>query len=119
MRHHEEYESAAARHQLTGIQARVLALLARRPLPMRRLAERLKCEPSNITGLVDRLEARGMVRRRADPADRRVKLVVVTDEGRDAAEQVRSAADFTRAPLAGLSEEDRAALRELLRRVLG
>ncbi|CAM5247536.1 hypothetical protein STANM309S_05279 [Streptomyces tanashiensis] len=63
-RYYEEYEQAAAQHALTGAQARVLGLLSLDPLPMRRIAQKLKCEPSNITGIVDRLEARGLVERR-------------------------------------------------------
>lgn len=63
-RYYEEYEQAAAQHSLTGAQARVLGLLSLDPLPMRRIAQKLKCEPSNITGIVDRLEARGLVERR-------------------------------------------------------
>ncbi|MYV70621.1 MarR family transcriptional regulator, partial [Streptomyces sp. SID2131] len=81
-RYYEEYEQAAAQHSLTGAQARVLGLLSLEPLPMRRIAQKLKCEPSNITGIVDRLEARGLVERRPAPDDRRVKLAVPTDEGR-------------------------------------
>ena len=42
---------------------------------MRHLASLLKCDPSNVTFLVDRLEERGLVERQTDPADRRVKLV--------------------------------------------
>ena len=81
VRYHEEYDAVAAGHQLTGAQARVLGLLAREPLPMRRIAEQLKCEPSNVTGIVDRLEVRGLVQRRPDPADRRVKLAAATPAG--------------------------------------
>ena len=81
-RYYEEYEQAAAEHSLTGAQARVLSLLSVEPLPMRRIAQSLKCEPSNVTGIVDRLEARGLVERRPDPADRRVKLAAPTEEGR-------------------------------------
>ena len=51
------------------------------PTPMRRLAEQMKCEASNLTGLVDRLESRGLVERRPDPGDRRVRLLALTDEG--------------------------------------
>src|SRR3954471_20142446 len=80
-RYHEEYEDAAARHGLTGAQARVLGLLALEPLPMRQIAQRLKCEPSNITGIVDRREARGLVERRPSPGDRRVKVAAPTEEG--------------------------------------
>ncbi|MGW5132835.1 MarR family winged helix-turn-helix transcriptional regulator [Streptomyces sp. NPDC004135] len=118
-RFHEDYESAAAEHALTGAQARLLSLLCLEPLPMRRLAQRLKCEPSNVTGIVDRLEARGLVERRPDPADRRVKVAAATEEGRRVARSLREALRFAREPLAGLSEGERLALRDALRGMLG
>ncbi|MFC6062066.1 MarR family winged helix-turn-helix transcriptional regulator [Streptomyces ochraceiscleroticus] len=118
-RYHEEYEHAAAEHALTGAQARVLGLLAREPLPMRRIAQRLKCEPSNVTGIVDRLESRGLVERRPDPADRRVKLAAPTEAGRSTAEELRAALGFAREPLGGLTFAERTVLKELLRRMLG
>ncbi len=117
-RYYEEYDAAAAKHQLTGAQARVLGLLSREPLPMRRIAERLKCEPSNVTGIVDRLEVRGLVERQLDPADRRVKLAAVTPQGRATAERLRTSLEFAREPLAGLSAQDRTVLRDLLRQML-
>ncbi|MEU5514357.1 MarR family transcriptional regulator [Streptomyces griseoaurantiacus] len=117
-RYHEEYEEAAAGHALTGAQARLLSLLSLEPLPMRRLARKLKCEPSNVTGIVDRLESRGLVERRPDPADRRVKLAAATEEGRRVARGLRESLHFARAPLAALPEEDRVRLRDLLRRML-
>src|SRR5205823_1066928 len=52
-----------------------------RPLPMGRLAETLSCDASNITGLVDRLESRGLVQRRASTQDRRVKELQLTPTG--------------------------------------
>ncbi|SCK40310.1 MarR family winged helix-turn-helix transcriptional regulator [Streptomyces sp. WMMB 322] len=118
-RYHEEYELAAADHSLTGAQARVLALLAREPTPMRQVARQLKCEPSNVTGIVDRLESRGLAVRRADQADRRVKLAAATEEGIDLAERLREALDFAREPLAGLTPDERTVLRDLLQRMLG
>ncbi|WP_328496578.1 MarR family transcriptional regulator [Streptomyces sp. NBC_00414] len=117
-RYHEEYEDAAAEHALTGAQARLLSLLSLEPLPMRRLAQKLKCEPSNVTGIVDRLEARGLAERRPDPSDRRVKLAAVTEEGRAVARSLRLSLRFAREPLAGLSREERMALRGLLLRML-
>ncbi|GAA3072809.1 MarR family transcriptional regulator [Streptomyces glomeratus] len=117
-RYHEEYEEAAGAHALTGAQARLLSLLSLEPLPMRRLAQKLKCEPSNVTGIVDRLEVRGLVERRPDPADRRVKVAAATDEGRRLAHSLRDSLDFAREPLAGLSHEEQLALRDLLRRML-
>jgi DNA-binding MarR family transcriptional regulator len=117
-RFYADYEDAAGEHTLTGAQARLLSLLSLEPLPMRKLAKKLKCEPSNVTGIVDRLEARGLVERRPDPADRRVKLAAATDEGRRVAGDLRDGLRFAREPLAGLSEEERTALRDLLRRML-
>src|SRR5215470_20277976 len=81
-RYHEEYEQAAAKHSLTGAQARVLGLLSLDPMPMRGIARKLKCEPSNVTGIVDRLESRGLVERQPSPGDRRVKVAAPTAEGR-------------------------------------
>ncbi|MGW1075495.1 MarR family winged helix-turn-helix transcriptional regulator [Streptomyces sp. NPDC002537] len=118
-RYHEEYEEAAAKHSLTGAQAKVLTLLARDPQPMRRIAQQLKCEPSNVTGIVDRLEARGLAERHPDPDDRRVKLAVATTEGTATAERLRESLGFAREPLAALSTRERTVLRDLLQRMLG
>ena len=49
---------------------------------MRGVAARLGFDSSNLTGLVDRLEARGLIARHPDPTDRRVKAVALTAEGR-------------------------------------
>ncbi|MFR9675050.1 MarR family winged helix-turn-helix transcriptional regulator [Streptomyces sp. TR06-5] len=118
-RYHAEYELAAADHALTGAQARVLTLLARQPTPMRKIADQLRCEPSNVTGIVDRLEARGLVERRPDPADRRVKVAAATEAGRDTAGSLRGSLDFAREPLADLTSLERRVLRDLLARMLG
>jgi len=53
-------------------------------LPLGQLAERLSCVKSNVTQLVDRLEADGLVSRAGDPNDRRSRLAVLTDAGRRA-----------------------------------
>ena len=50
-------------------------------VPMSSLAGMLFCDASNVTGLVDRLESRGLVRRRPSPADRRVKVLILTPTG--------------------------------------
>ena len=49
--------------------------------PMRALAQQLFCDPSNVTGIVDRLEARGLIERRSLETDRRVKIIRLTPEG--------------------------------------
>src|SRR5918997_2224495 len=51
------------------------------PVPMSTLAAALHCDNSNVTGLVDGLEAQGLVERRPGQRDRRVRMVVVTDRG--------------------------------------
>src|SRR5580765_6189935 len=51
-------------------------------LPLGQLADRLACVKSNVTQLVDRLEAEGLVTRSADPEDKRSRLASITDAGR-------------------------------------
>ncbi|MGH3932203.1 MAG: MarR family winged helix-turn-helix transcriptional regulator [Pseudonocardiaceae bacterium] len=77
-----EQEEAAALVRLTPAQATVLTSLAA-PMSMRSLARRMHCDPSNITGIVDRLQDKGLVERSTDPKDRRVKRVAATNSGRD------------------------------------
>ena len=64
----------AAEFEMSPMQAHVLRLLEPgEPLPMRTLARKLCCDASNVTGIVDRLEERGLVRRAAAPSDRRAR----------------------------------------------
>src|SRR5688572_4426787 len=58
-----------------------LRILGAGSRPMGELARILACDSSNMTGITDRLEERGLVRRQPDERDRRVKLIVLTDEG--------------------------------------
>src|SRR5687768_16207453 len=72
----------AAELRLSPAQCHVLHLIEpRRSIPMGQLAETLACDASNVTGLVDRLESRGLVRRRPSAGDRRVKVLVLTPTG--------------------------------------
>jgi DNA-binding MarR family transcriptional regulator len=72
----------AAQLRLSPAQCHVLHLIEpERPIPMGQLAETLACDKSNVTGLVDRLESRGLVRRRPSDGDRRVKVLVLTPTG--------------------------------------
>src|SRR5471030_1363272 len=72
----------AAELELSPAQCHVLHLIEPdRPIPMGRLAEALACDASNVTGLVDRLESRGLVRRQPAAADRRVKVLELTPAG--------------------------------------
>ncbi len=67
---------------LTDMQGYAMWLLDE-PMPMGELARRLGCDNSNITGIVDRLESRGLIERRPSPEDRRVKLLVLTKKGEE------------------------------------
>src|SRR5689334_13207709 len=58
-----------------------LRILGGGPRKMGELADALFCDNSNVTGIVDRLETRGLARREAAEGDRRVKLLVLTKEG--------------------------------------
>ena len=72
----------AAEFELSPVQAYVLRLIEPgEGVPMGRLARGLACDASNVTGIVDRLEARGLIERRPGAGDRRVKVLVVTREG--------------------------------------
>lgn len=71
----------------TGLSLPKFAVLDRlirigEPIPLTRLAAQLACVKSNVTQLVDRLEADGLVERRDDPEDRRSVLAAITDKGR-------------------------------------
>ena len=72
----------AAELELSAAQCHVLRLLdPDRAMSMRQVADGLGCDASNVTGLIDRLEARGLVRRRASEEDRRVKALELTPKG--------------------------------------
>jgi DNA-binding MarR family transcriptional regulator len=88
------------------------------PMPMSALAEALHCDNSNVTGIVDRLEAAGLAERRPSERDRRVKAVVLTDKGEWTRIEIERRAGQPPPRLAKLSDEDAAALRDILARAL-
>jgi len=89
-------------------------------LPLGQLAERLSCVKSNVTQLVDRLEADGLVARAADANDRRSRLAVLTDAGRSAYEKGRRIQlDAEEALFGALTAEESATLHTLLSKLNG
>jgi DNA-binding MarR family transcriptional regulator len=88
-------------------------------MPMSALAERLGCDASNVTGLVDRLEGRGLLERRDDPSDRRVKRIGLTGDGAELRERALERLFEPPEAIARLSRADQRALRDLLRRAVG
>jgi MarR family transcriptional regulator, organic hydroperoxide resistance regulator len=109
---------AASELDLHPAQAGALLQLAG-PLPMRELAELLVCDSSNVTGLVDRLEARGLVARQPSSDDRRVKHVILTPAGRRLRAELLDRVGRPAVALERLSAAEQAQLRDLLRRVIG
>ena len=95
------------------------ALDPERPVPMRELAVQLHCDSSNVTGLVDGLEAQGLVERRSAEHDRRVRMLVVTERGAQVRRRIDAVVEEVPPALASLSAEDQRALRDILRRALG
>jgi DNA-binding MarR family transcriptional regulator len=78
----EHLPSISEEFELSPVQCHLLHLIEpERPLPMGRLADTLRCDASNVTGLVDRLEVRGLVQRQPSADDRRVKVVQLTPAG--------------------------------------
>ncbi len=83
-------------HDLFPPQVMVLRSLDE-PKSMREIASTLACDSSNVTGIIDRLEERGLVKRTAAERDRRVKLLVLTAAGKRLREQILSS--LTRPPV--------------------
>ena len=86
------------------------------PRPMSELACALHCDNSNVTGIVDRLEDRGLVERHPAEHDRRVKMLVVTERGAQLRARLSERMDTAPEALARLSEADQLALRDIMRR---
>jgi DNA-binding MarR family transcriptional regulator len=89
------------------------------PRTMSEIAAVLHCDNSNVTGIVDGLEEKGLAARRPSPADRRVKLIALTPEGRRLRGRLQRAVEKPPAWVEGLSEADRRSLAEILGRAAG
>ncbi len=88
-------------------------------MPMRELAGRISCDPSQVTGIADRLEDLGLVERRPNPADRRVKLLVVTAEGERVSSRLSAEINREAPGFSVLDHGERSRLLELLQKVAG
>lgn len=110
---------ALARHGLRSRQYTVLTAAAEPPgRSQRDLGELLGIDPSAVVAIVDDLERDGLVRREPHPLDRRTRLIVATDAGRDRLRDVAdSAGEVESALLADLDADERSALVGLLQRL--
>ena len=110
----------AARFGLSHVQCHVLHLIEPgQPLAMSRLAEVLSCDASNVTGLVDRLEARGLLERRPAPGDRRVKVLALTVSGSRVRDDMLRHMTGDPLPLSSLAPGERRELVRMLERLVG
>jgi DNA-binding MarR family transcriptional regulator len=119
---HDNWRDTDARVHELGLaprQAKALRhLQPDAPLAMSRLAEALHCDNSNVTQIVDRLEGDGLVERRPASHDRRVKALVLTEDGRRMRNEVERRMTEPPPPLAALRGEDARLLRDALRRMV-
>lgn len=114
----QRFTDRSAEFDLSFAQAMALRELDE-PIAMRDLADRLCCDASNVTGIVDRLEARGLVERRTASDDRRVKHLVLTEAGRELGREHRKGLLVDLPLLEDLSTEERRQLAALLRASVG
>jgi DNA-binding MarR family transcriptional regulator len=107
-------------HQL-GVTPPILGALRflEQPQTMGRMAELLRCDPSNVTGIVDALEERDLAERKPSVDDRRVKVVELTAAGKRL--RARAVEEMYKPPpwIEDLSPADQRALRDILRRAAG
>ena len=109
------FTDLAAQHKLTAVQAKVLLLLPPDgAMTMRAIAGQLQYDASNLTGVVDRLEEAGAVRRQPHPSDRRAKGVVLTAEGQRLRRAFWDRLTSNTGPLGRLNDRELVSLRRLL-----
>jgi MarR family transcriptional regulator, organic hydroperoxide resistance regulator len=117
LKQRSRFVEAVAQLELTPVQAIVLRRLdPDRPTPMYAIADMLQCDASNVTGIVDRLEARGAVERRTDSSDRRVKALVLTRSGRTLRRRALEKMGEPPPEIAALPPKDLRTLHEILSR---
>jgi DNA-binding MarR family transcriptional regulator len=109
----QEFARAASTVGLSAAQACALGWTETQ-MPMSALARLLACDASNVSQIVARLEAHGLVERTVDGDDRRVKLVRMTPAGRRIYKRVRTQFEFARQGLDRLDDQERRELQRLL-----
>ena len=114
----QRFFAMAQEFELAPQQMIALRMLGAGPRKMSELANALFCDNSNVTGIVDRLEERGLVRREAAEGDRRVKLLVLTKDGERMRIEITKRMAVPPPPIASLSEKDQRALRDILERAV-
>jgi MarR family transcriptional regulator, organic hydroperoxide resistance regulator len=117
--HRAQLPPVAAELDLSPAQCHLLHLIEPgRPIPMGQLADTLACDASNVTGLVNRLESRGLVRRRPSAQDRRVRVLDLTPDGARLRQLLLDRMTTPPPALARLSPRERQLLVRILTRLV-
>jgi len=114
-----DFHSHARHLKMTQVQARALAIIARREgLTQTALAQRLEVQPMSVVRLIDRMQRGGLVRRVKDPADRRAICLYLTAKAKPVLKKLWGLAEGVRArAISGLSNADEAKLVALLQKL--
>jgi DNA-binding MarR family transcriptional regulator len=100
-----------------GAMHALMHLDADTPQSMSSLADTLKCDASNVTWLIDRLEESGLAERRPHPTDRRIRTVAITRKGLNVRTEIEAQLFEPPASLRGLSTRDLEALCKVLEKI--
>jgi DNA-binding MarR family transcriptional regulator len=115
----QQVMAIAAAHQLNpGAMNALLFLEPGQPCSMRTLADAWKCDASNVTWLVDRLEEHGLAERRPHPSDRRVRTVALTRKGARMRTQIQNKLFEAPATFHTLSHDELVTLRDILQKLV-
>lgn len=115
----DEMFAILARHELTPPHGFALKMLYEHPMRMRDMADRMTCDASYITSVVDRLEELGFAERRASTTDRRVKEIALTRAGEKVAIAVgRAMGSPPQSPIERLTPAELRTLSALMAKVV-
>ena len=105
---------------VTGVQAMILTFLSEEDMiTSKQLGERTILDSATLTGILDRLEATGMIERRSNPEDRRAIMIGLTETGRAVGDTLKGAMEEANQQfLVGMSREEEIMFRGLLKRLL-
>ena len=117
MDNHDHRKEVCDALEMSFVRVKALRQLARTPMSMGDLAAQLLTDAPYVTVIVDDLEGRGLVRRTANPSDRRSKLVEVTPAGRAAARRADAILDRPPPQWARLTPAERANLEQVVRKL--
>ena len=117
---HDSWKRAVV--ERTGLpfsRVRILSRLAKQPMSVKQIAQAATVDAPAATVAVNDLERRGLVVRETDPANRRCKVVSLTDAGRDMVQTINSTDDPAPAVLAGLDAAELGKLKAILAKLSG